>query len=146
MVAAAINKFHEFVEEKNHGGHALNTDQLAYAITNTAPTLATDTVLDTVTAHPEPPAIDGYTTGGENIVTASSAQTGGAYKLTLTDDQLVAGPGGIGPFRYVLVFNKSSTPANKLIGHYDYGSSITLTDGETFDVDFDDVNGVFTDT
>jgi hypothetical protein len=39
----------------------------------------------------------------------------------------------------------SDTAANdELIGWWDYGSAITLANGETFKVDFDPTNGVLT--
>jgi hypothetical protein len=53
-----------------------------------------------------------------------------------------AAGGQIGPFRYVILYNSSAT--NKLVGYYDYASSATLNDTETFTVDFDGVNGVLT--
>ena len=36
-----------------------------------------------------------------------------------------------------------TSPADPIIGYYDYGSSITLANGETLTVDFDGVNGLF---
>jgi hypothetical protein len=48
--------------------------------------------------------------------------------------------GGIGPFRYAIIYNSSAT--SKVVGYYDYGSSITLADTETFTVDFDPTNGM----
>lgn len=78
------------------------------------------------------------------ITTTSSSQTGGTYKLVLQDITLSASGGAVGPFRYVYVFDTTPTsPADPLICVYDYGSSITLNDGEDLAIDFDDANGLF---
>jgi hypothetical protein len=43
---------------------------------------------------------------------------------------------GFGPFRYVVLYNDTAAAKN-LIGYWDYGSSISLTQaGETFVTDF----------
>ena len=84
----------------------------------------------------------GYAAGGQQSAQVSSAQTGGVYKLVLTDVVFTAS-GVIGPFRYVVLYNNTATN-KELIGWWDYGSSITLASGETFTVDFDATNGALT--
>jgi hypothetical protein len=113
------------------------------ALTNTAPTQATDTVWNTTVA-PAPAAANGYTAGGNTITTTSGTTTAGVFKLILVDTVFTATAGGIGPFRYAILYNSSAT--NKSVGYYDYLSSVTLGDTETFTVDFDAANGVLTVT
>ena len=61
----------------------------------------------------------------------------------MADVVFTADGGQIGPFRYAVVYN--DTAANdELICYYDYGSSLTLDDTETFTTDFSADNGVFT--
>lgn len=137
---ATLTKFFAFVEDLAEKAHNLGADVLKVALTNTLPTTAQTTW--NVTDHPAPAAGNGYTAGGNTPAISSSAQTSGTYKLVLADTTFTATAGGIGPFRYVVLYN--STAAAKPIGWYDYGSSITLADGETFTVDFDGTNGVLT--
>lgn len=137
---ATYVKFNQFVEDKAHGVHNLSSDQLVVALTNTAPTAATDEVLANITE------ISYTNCSSRNITTTSSAHTSGTYKLTLTDLTLTAS-GTVGPFRYVVVYNDTPTsPADPLIAYYDYGSSITLNNGETLLIDFDGTNGFHTET
>lgn len=132
---AAFNKFNAFVEDVAEKKHNLGSDQLAVALTNSAP-VATNTVLANITEV-------SYTNlSSRNITTSTSAQTSGTYKLVCADLVLTAS-GAVGPFRYVVLYNDTATN-DELIGWYDYGSSISLAAGETFTVDFDGTNGVLT--
>ena len=134
---ATFNKFNAFVENVAEGVHNLQTGQLVVALTNTLPTSA-DSVLADISQ------ITYTNLSSRNITTSTSAQTAGTYKLVLTDIVLTA-TGAVGPFRYVVIYNDTPTsPADPLIGWYDYGSSISLANGETFTVDFDATNGVLT--
>ncbi len=136
---ASFNKFRSFVEHEAEKVHNLGADTLKVMLTNTAP-VNTNTVLadlvDLSTAN-------GYTAGGTAATISSSAQTAGTYKLVLADVTFTASGGAIGPFRYAVLYNDTPTsPADPLIGWWDYGSSITLADGESLLVDFDATNGV----
>ena len=127
---ATFNKFNAFVENVAEGVHNLGSNQLVVALTNTAP-VATNSVLADITQ------ITYTNLSSRNVTTTSSGQTSGQYNLALTDLTLTAS-GSVGPFRYVVLYNDTPTsPADPLIGWYDYGSSITMATGETFDVNFD---------
>jgi len=76
----------------------------------------------------------------------SSAQTSGVYKLVLADPSTWTASGGaMGTFRYAVLYN-ASAGNNELIGFWDYGSEVTLADGDSFTVDFDPSAGVLTIT
>lgn len=125
---ATYTKFNCFVEDVAEKKHNLGTDQLKVALTNSAPA-ATNTVLANITEV-------AYTNlSTRNITTSSSSQTSGTYSLVLTDLVLTSSSGTTGPFRYVVVYNDTATN-DELIAYYDYGTSITLQDGDTFTVDF----------
>ena len=135
-MAKAFNKFNSFVEAIAEKVHNLGSDSLMIALTNAAnaPT-ATDAVLTDLTEI-------AYTYCSSRAITiTSSSQTGGTYKLVLQDLTLSASGGAVGPFRYVVIYNDTAA-SDELIGWYDYGSEITLNDGEDLDIDFDDANGV----
>jgi hypothetical protein len=137
---ATFNKFDVFVENLAEKVHNLGSDTLKVALTNTAP-IATNTVLANIT---QISSGNGYTTGGATVSITSSTQTSGTYKLVLADVVFTA-TGSMGPFRYAVLYNDTPTsPADPLIGFYDYGSSITLSLNETFTLDFDPTNGALT--
>jgi hypothetical protein len=138
---AAFTKYNLFIDEISKGGHNLQSAVFKAALTNTTPTPASDTIWSTG-VYPPPAAAAGYTAGGNTLTTSSAATSAGVFKLVLADSVFTAAGGTIGPFRYVVLYNSSAS--NKVVGSYDYGSSITLNDTETFTVDFDGANGVLT--
>lgn len=138
---AAYNKFQVFVEHMAEKVHNLGADTLKVMLTNIAP-VNTNTVKADLT---EIAAGNGYIAGGATPAISSSAQTSGTYKLTLADVVITAAGGAIGPFRYAVLYNDTPTsPADPVISWWDYASSITLADGESFTVDMDAANGVLT--
>lgn len=136
---AAFNKVESFVEAVAEKVHNLGSDTLKVALTNSAP-LSTNTILANITQIANG---NGYTTGGATATISSSAQTSGTYKLVLADTSWTASGGSIGPFQYAVLYNDTATN-DELIGWWDYGTAITLTNGNTFTVDFDASTGVLT--
>lgn len=139
---ATYNKFNQFVEDLAKGVHNLTsgvTGALTVALTAAANApVATNSVLANLTQI-------SYTGLSSRVITyTSSAQTSGTYKLVLADLTLTSS-GTVGPFRYVVVYNDTPTsPADPLICWFDYGSDITLNNGESLLIDFDNINGLFT--
>lgn len=125
---ATFNKFNAWAENMVEVAN-LATDQFTIALTNTAPS-ATNSVLADITE------ISYTNLSSRNVTTSSSSQTSGTYTLVLSDLVLTAS-GSVGPFRYVVLYDNTPTsPADPLVGWWDYGSSITMANAETFTVDF----------
>ncbi len=138
---AVFNKFEAFTEHLAEGVHNLGSNQLVVALCNAAN--APSASLDAVLADISTIAYTNLST--RNVTTGTSAQTAGVYKLVLTDLVLTASGGAVAPFRYVVLYNDTPTsPADPLIGWYDYGSDLTLANGETLTIDFDASGGVLT--
>lgn len=130
---ATFNKFNQFAEDLGLGVHNLNTGTLKVYLTNATPDAAADVVKSDLA---EISAGSGYTAGGVDVQNVFS-ETGGTATMVGTDVVWTASGGTIGPFRYVVLYNDTPTsPADPLIGWWDYGSSITLADTETFTTDF----------
>lgn len=124
---AAFVKFYDFVEQLGLAKHNLNTDTQKIVLTNSAPSQS-NTILSDITQISNG---NGYTTGGEDIQN-TWAESSGTGTLTGTAVTWTAS-GAVGPFRYVVLYNDTQTsPADALIGYWDYGSSISLAAGETF--------------
>ena len=136
---ATFNKFNSFVEALAEKVHNLGADDLRIALSNTAPD-ATDTTLADVA---EIAAANGYVAGGNAASITSSSQTSGTYKLVLGDVTFTASGGSINTFRYAILYNNTATN-NEVIGWWDSGAAQTITDGNSFVVDFDPTNGALT--
>jgi hypothetical protein len=130
---AAFNKYEVFTENLSKKVHDLDLDTLKVMLSNTAPNAATHQVRADST---EIGAGNGYSAGGTDSNNATS-RSGGTTSITGVDIVFTASGGSIGPFRYAILYNDTPvSPADPLIGWWDYGSAITLNTGETFTVDF----------
>ena len=136
---ATYTKYQIFPEDLDNKVHDLfgtagaGADTLKVMLSNTAPNVATHAVRADVT---EISAGNGYTSGGASVANVGT-RSGGTLTVVGTDVVFTAAGGTIGPFRYVILYNDTPTsPADPLIAYWDYGSNVTLNDGETFTVDF----------
>lgn len=145
---ATFVKCNDWVEHKNEAANC-GSDQFVVALSNTAPAAETNNPTadgNGVLANITQIAYTNLST--RNITTASAAQTSGTYKVTFTDLVLTSTGGATGPFRYVYIYDDTvaSPVVDPVVGYYDYGSALTLNDGETLTIDFDGTNGFMTDT
>jgi hypothetical protein len=133
---ATYNKFNSFVEALAEKVHNLGSDTLTIALTSTANApVSTNTQLSNLTQI-------SYTNLSSRVLTTStSSQTSGTYKLVINDLVLTASGGSVAPFQYVVIYNDTATN-DELICWFDYGSSVTLANGETLTLDFDGTNGL----
>lgn len=135
----SFNKFNQFTEDALRGVHNFDSHVFKVMLTNTAPTSANAVKGDLT----EISAGNGYAAGGA-ATTITLSTSGGTAKAVGTDVVFTA-TGAIGPFRYAVLYNDTPTsPADPLIGFWDYESSISLASGDTFTVDFDATNGILT--
>lgn len=140
---ASFNKVNDFVVNAVHNMD-LESDQIKVALSNTAPSSETSNPISDGNGIVGNITEISYTNcSSRNVTTSSSSQSGGTYKLVLSDLTLTASGGSVGPFRYIYIFNDTVTsPADPIIGYYDYASSLTLNDGDSFTIDFSATNGV----
>jgi len=133
---ATYTKFQSFVEALSEGTHDLGSHDLTVGLTTdvNAPVVG-----DTVRGDLTEVAYD-YCSS-RLLIVASSAQTGGVYKLVVNDLILTASGGDIGPFQWVFIYNDSAG-SDELVCFFDYGSEITVLNGETFTLDFDPSDGL----
>jgi hypothetical protein len=132
---ASYVKYQQFAEDFGNKVHDLfgTNDTLKVMLSNAAPNVATHAVRADVT---ELSTAGGYTSGGIDTQN-DGTETTGTLTVTGVDCVWTATAGGFGPFRYVILYNDTpSSPADPLIAYWDYGSSISLAEGETFTVDF----------
>jgi len=146
---ATATKFESFVKHLAWGVHDFelttpvsHTLTVALTAAANAPAAATDEVLANLTQIT-------YTNLSTRVlVTSASAEASGVFKLTITDLTISASGGAANPFRYICIYDDlpSSPVVDPLICYYDYGSDLTLGDGESLTLNFDDANGFFTIT
>lgn len=139
MPISSFVKFYSFSENLGKAKIDFSTHVFKVAFTNAAPAL-TNTILADIT---QIAATGGYVAGGYLLDGVTWSAAVGVGKLVITDEIITATGGSVGPFRYFVVYDDTD-PNDILIGYYDYGSSVTLADTESFLLDFDGTNGVWT--
>lgn len=132
---ATFNKFNIFVENVLKGVHNFTADAnctvtVALCAAANAP-VATNSTLSNLTQI-------AYTNLSSRVVTGiTCAQSSGTAHLTANDLVLTASGGSVATFRYIVLYDDDPTsPADPLIGWYDYGSDLTLANGDSLTIDF----------
>ena len=140
---ASFTKVNDFVVNLANAMD-LDSDTLKVALCNTDPTSGTSIVTDGNGVLANVTEISYTNLSARTLQNVTSTQTSGTYKLSADDLVLTASGGSVAAFRYVIIYNDTATsPADPIVGYYDYGSSLTLNDGDTFTIDIG-ANGILT--
>jgi hypothetical protein len=135
---ATFTKYNVFTEDLANKVHDLfgtagsGADTLKIILSNSAPNTATHAVRADAG---ELSGGNGYTSGGTSVSNAGTRSSGTVNVASSSTVTFTASGGSIGAFRYAILYNDTPTsPADPLIGYWDYGSSITLADGESLTI------------
>lgn len=140
---ASFTKVNDFVVNLANAMD-LDSDTLVVALSNTDPTAGTNVVSDGNGVLANISQISYTNLSSRTLANVTSTQTSGTYKLSADDLTLTASGGSVAAFRYIVIYDDTVTsPADPVIGYYDYGTSLTLNDGDTFTIDIG-ANGILT--
>lgn len=128
---ATFIKFQDFSEQLIRGVHDFDAHVFKVYLTNAAPSASLDAIK---TDLAEIAAGNGYTAGG-TATTITVAEVTGTTTVSGTQVVFTAAGGTIGPFQYAVLYNDTAASDN-LIGAWDYGTALTLNDGESLTVKF----------
>jgi len=133
---ATLVLFDEYIKYQLDGTIDIDTHTFKWMLSNTAPTAATNTVKADIT---EITAQNGYSAGGTALASVTLSETGagtGIWVFTAADTTFTASGGSFGPFQYPVLYDDTpAAPADPLVGYLDYGSAITITNGNSFTID-----------
>ena len=145
MPAATFTFYQDFKDQLGRGVHNLGSHTFKIALTNSAPNVATHKVLVDITQLSTGGGYTGGAGGGLTLDTVSYTESGGTGTFIAADEVFTATGAYVGPFRYGVIYNDTATsPADALIGYMDYGSNLTLADGDSITFDF--TTSIFTIT
>lgn len=130
---ATYNKFEGFVGYLGLGAVNLNTDTLKVYLSNATPSASLDDIKTDLAEITMTNEVNHGAGGADTTNTYS--ETSGTGTLAGTDVTFLASGGTVGPFQYVVMYDDTHA-SDILISWWDYGSALTLNDGESFTVDF----------
>lgn len=130
MPAANFTKFNSFITDIGEGVHKLNTDTFKVYLTNNTPNAATQVKKADLAGITEQ---YGYAAAD---IQNNYSQSGGVGTMTGVTVVITASGGNVGPFRYAVIYNDTPTTPNAdpLVAFFDYGSSISILNGEQFTI------------
>jgi len=134
---AGFNKINDFVEDLGNGLHDFDTDVFKFALSNTAPASETSNPTadgNGVLANVTEIAYTNVSGGAAPTLDSQSwSLSSGTASFDGATEVITADGGSVGPFRYIYLYNDTATN-DPLIGYWDYGSALTLADGETLTI------------
>jgi hypothetical protein len=130
-----------FVDDYDVADFTFASDQLAVALSNTAPSAESPDPTSTGnSALANVTEIDYTNCSSRNITTTS--WDAGTNLLVLEDLTIMATGGDLPEFRYIYVYDDTTT-GDQIIGYFDLGRAFNLAEYEELLIDFDQSQGLF---
>lgn len=153
MATATFTKANDWILNVMNGTVDIDADTFKIALSNTAPASEVSNPLSDgngVVANVTQISYTNYTdtlTVDRVLQGITSTRSAGVYTLDSTVDFTITASGGaLAGFRYIYIFDDTSTaPADPIIGVWDYGSTLTLASGDSAAITFN-ASGIFTVT
>ncbi len=127
-----FNKFDSYAYDLGHGLIRLGSDELYIMLAKFIPLRSYSRKADLT----EIPAGNGYMAGGLLVEGGQYSQTGPASLFTGRNVLFEATGGRIATFQFAVLYDATAA-GQPLIGWWDYGAPLTLADGETLLIEFD---------
>lgn len=138
MPSATFTLFKSWLDYEAEAAN-MSSDSFVVALINTAPTPASDSVLADITE------VSYANLSSRALTVSSSGLDGSTYEWVVADITLTSSGGATGPFRYAVIYD-NTLAGDPLVGSLDYGSSITLQDGDALVLDFSAATGLIQKT
>lgn len=134
---AAATPFNSFQLAVNSGAHDLVDAQIAITLcaSDNAP-VASNSVLSDIT----PISLTNVSTSLDLTTSSAGTVLTNGFRLVVADLMMTASGGDVGPFRYVVAYNKDT---DDLICFWDLEDNITVADGNSMNWDFSQVTGLY---
>ena len=132
---ATFNKVNDLAIDIMNRVHNFSTHTFKYGLSNTDPGSESSDPRATGNARMANVTEISYSNVSENREVSGITLAQGSDDATVDgdDEVLTASGGSVGPFQYVWLFNETAAD-NPIIGYWDYGSALTLNDGETLTI------------
>jgi len=129
---AGYNKFYDFTYQQLIGTHNWSTNTFKIMLVNFPAPIPSNSIKADLTEI----SGGGYPAGGLAVVITLNSATGVSTVLGQQLLFLPTFPGGtIGPFQYAVLYNDSASNKN-LVAWWDYGTSVSVTSPQPFNVVF----------
>lgn len=137
---ATFNKINAFTHNLGRGIHNFSANtSVKVALSN----VTVSAGMSTFSQITEITAGNGYAAGGEALSGVTWSTNAGTARLKASDLVITATGGTLATFRWV-VFYDDKAASDELVGFYDFGTAVSITDTNTFTVDIDPTNGIIT--
>ena len=135
MGTRVFNFYDNFFLREANGQFNFFADTIKAYLSNTSPSASSHATLSQIT---EIATGGGYVQGTGLSVSVSGSLVSNGYNLTGSGTISIVATGNVPPFRYIIL-GDSSTTGTPLIGWFDRGATLNLTEDDSYTISIDGI-------